>query len=264
MFRPYTPKDNVQKKSYYTDRFYVTPSIPKDPIEDSDTLAVLSDLISRVEVVESYSMRGMPVIVVEPKFIKQTMVLLISAGYEQLMEMSANDYLATDGEFELFYELLSISKNRRIRVKCRIKENEAVESVSDLWRSANWSEREAYDMFGIIFNNHPHLKRILMPDDWHGFPLRKTYPLHGDEFAQWYEVDKIYGKEFRDVIGSENRDPARIDRHDTIRFSRLGREVFAGVEPKDETTPIQYLEKRMPVLHSDFDPKKQKVLDKRK
>lgn len=264
MFRPYTPKNDVQKKSYYTDRFYVTPSVPKDEISNPDVKEDIAELEKTVGVIESYEMRGMPVAIIEAKFIKQAMVLLISRGYGQLMEMSANDYLAQSGEFELFYELLSVERKQRMRIKCRIKEQEAIESVSDLWRSANWSEREAYDMFGIIFNNHPHLKRIIMPDDWHGFPLRKTYPLHGDEFAQWYEVDKIYGKEFRDVIGPENRDPARVDRHDTIRFSRLGREVFAGAEPKDEITPIQYLEKRMPILHSDFDPKKQKVLDKRK
>lgn len=264
MFRPYTPKNDVQKKSYYTDRFYVTPSIAKDPIEDQRLLEDVAELEKTVGVIESYSMRSYAVVIVEAKFLKQTMVLLNSRGFGQLMEMSANDYLASTGEFELFYELLSVERNQRMRVKCRIKDGEAIESVSDLWRSANWSEREAYDMFGIIFNNHPHLRRILMPDDWHDYPLRKTYPLQGDEFAQWYEVDKIYGKEFRDVIGPENRDPARVDRHDTIRFSRLGREVFAGAEPKEELTPIKYLEKPMPILHSDFDPKKQKVLDKRK
>lgn len=264
MFRPYTPKDDVQKKSYYTDRFYVTPEIPKEPVTNERLSADMAELEKTVGLKESYMMRGHAVAIIEAKFNKQALVLLKSRGFTMLMEMSAVDFLAKTGEFEVFYELLSVTRNQRIRVKCRIKDGEAIESVSDLWRSANWSEREMYDMYGIIANNHPHLSRILMPADWHGFPLRRSYPLQGDEFAQWYEVDKIYGKEYRDIIGPENRDPARVDRNDTIRFSRLGREVFAGAEPKEEETPIQYLERKFPVLHSDFDPAKQKVLDKRK
>ena len=67
-----------------------------------------------------------------------------------------------------------------------------------------------------------------MPDDWYDHPLKKTYPLQGDEAASWYEVDKIFGKEARDVIGPEQRDPAAIDRYDTTRFARLGHEVPFG------------------------------------
>jgi NADH-quinone oxidoreductase subunit C len=74
------------------------------------------------------------------------------------------------------------------------------------------------------------MKRILMPYDWQGHPLLKTYPLQGDEFAAWYEVDKIYGKEARDVIGPEIRDTARVDRYDSERFARLGFEVPKGTE----------------------------------
>jgi len=97
---------------------------------------------------------------------------------------------------------------------------------------ANFAEREMYDMFGIVANNHPELKRILMPEDWVGHPLLKTYPLQGDEAASWYEVDKIFGKEYRDVIGPELRDPSRIDRGDTQRFARVGKEVPFGADPE--------------------------------
>jgi len=93
-------------------------------------------------------------------------------------------------------------------------------------------------------NNHPFLKRILMPDDWEGHPLLKTYPVEGDEFASWYEVDKIFGKEYRDIVGPENRDPARVDRYDSQRFSRIGYEVPFGAELNEETEekkrPIEY------------------------
>lgn len=72
-----------------------------------------------------------------------------------------------------------MSKRKRVRVKCKINEKESIQSVEKLFRCADWSEREMYDMFGVVINNHPFMKRILMPDDWEGFPLRKTYPLQG-------------------------------------------------------------------------------------
>jgi len=98
------------------------------------------------------------------------------------------------------WQLLNIDEAKRIRVTTRIKQGEAIESIEKLYRSANFAERELFDMFGIKVNNHPFLKRILMPDDWEGHPLLKTYPLHGDEFASWYEVDKIFGKEYRESV----------------------------------------------------------------
>jgi len=107
-----------------------------------------------------------------------------------------------------------------------------------------------------------------MPDDWEGHPLRKTYPLEGDEFAQWYEVDKIFGKEARDIIGPENRDPARIDRYDTERFARLGHEVPRGApaeeSEKAEETPVRYQEEEGVFMIEKFSPERSKVLERRK
>ena len=71
--------------------------------------------------------------------------------------------------------MYSFAANDRLRVKCRIKEWESIESVVSVWPTANWLEREVYDMFGIRYANHPDLKRILLPEDWQGFPLRKDY-----------------------------------------------------------------------------------------
>jgi NADH-quinone oxidoreductase subunit C len=146
------------------------------------------------------------------------------------MELSAVDYLAQDGEFEIFYLMLNLDEAKRVRVDTRIKQDEAIESITPVFDMAKFAEREMYDMFGIYVNNHPYLKRILMPDDWHGHPLLKTYPLQGDEEASWYEVDKIFGKEYRDIIGPEIRDTARIDRYDTQRFARVGHEVPFGAD----------------------------------
>ena len=78
-------------------------------------------------------------------------------------------------QFELVYILYSFKKNEYLRVKARIKEWEDVESVVSVWSTADWLEREIYDMFGIRFANHPDLRRILLPEDWKGFPLRKDY-----------------------------------------------------------------------------------------
>lgn len=264
MFRPYTPKGDIQKKPYHSDRFYAPKEIAKEPITDPLVKDDLAKLEAAIEGCNSFFMRNEAIVYVPAAKNKAALTLLQSLGYTQLMELSAVDYLAQRGEFEIFYELLSVEKSRRLRLKVIIKEKETIESVADLWRSANWSERECYDMFGVIFNNHPHLCRILMPNDWAGHPLLRSYPLQGDEFARWYEVDKIYGKEFRDKIGPENRDAGRIDRGDTKKFARLGYEVAYGAEPKDEVTPIKYVEKRTPILYDDFDPLKQKALDKRK
>ena len=244
--RTYKPKDDVQRKPYYTDRFWVAPQVPKFDVETDEVFAAdVAALKEKFEIQDAYIKVEQLVIYIKPednfeviKFLKE------ERTYDQLSELSAIDWLAKKGQFEVFYQLLSMNKRKRIRVKCFIAENQAVESLNPLFRSADWSEREMFDMFGIEVNNHPFLKRILMPYDWQGHPLRKSYPLQGDEFAQWYEVDKIYGKEARDIIGPELRDTARVDRYDSERFARLGHEVPRGAEVKDDDpiNPQEYQE----------------------
>ncbi len=82
-----------------------------------------------------------------------------------------------DAPFEVVYNLYSISANERVRVKVAANESDGVESVTGVWPAANWMEREVYDLFGVPFKNHPDLRRILLPEDWEGHPLRKEYPL---------------------------------------------------------------------------------------
>ena len=235
--RAYTPKDDVQAKSYYTDRYYVAPQVPKQDVESDEVFASdLAAIKKKFKVTEAFIQVEQMVIYINPSDIYGVLEFMRDElEYTQLSEMSAIDWLAKDDTFEIFYQMLSMNKRKRIRVKYFIKNGQAVDSVNELFRSADWSEREMFDMFGIEANGHPFMKRILMPYDWQGFPLLKTYPLEGDEFAAWYEVDKIYGKEARDIIGPELRDTARVDRYDSERFARLGHEVPFGADPEDES-----------------------------
>jgi len=261
--RKYTPKGNVQKKAKYNDRFWVAPRVPRLAVEDEFLAGVLEDLAKEVEILESYVELDQLVIHIKPEDNKKALSNLKDEScFEMCSELSAVDYLAKDGEFEIFYQLLNLKKAKRARLVTRIKRDQAIESVVSIFKMANFAEREMFDMFGIFVNNHPYLKRIIMPDDWEGHPLLKTYPLEGDEFASWYEVDKIFGKEYRDVIGPEIRDQARVDRYDTQRFARVGKEVPFGSDPEkvDEAkTPISYSKTAL----VDYT-KGSKELDKRK
>lgn len=102
--------------------------------------------------------------------------------YNFLTDVTAVDYLGQDPRFMVVYHLMSIPNKDRIRVKAPLTESDcSIDSATALWNSADWVEREAYDMFGIEFKNHPNLVRILMTDDWVGHPLRKDYPLQGPD-----------------------------------------------------------------------------------
>jgi len=230
--RAYTPKDDVQAKAYYTDRYYVAPQVPKAEVSTDEVFAAdLAAISAKFEVKEAYIQVEQMVVFINASDIFGVLELMKNdLEYTQLSELSAIDWLAKDDTFEIFYQMLSMNKRKRIRIKYFIKNGQAVDSVEKLFRSADWSEREMFDMFGIEANGHPFMKRILMPYDWQGSPLLKTYPLEGDEFAAWYEVDKIYGKEAREAIGPEIRDTARVDRYDSERFARLGFEVPKGTE----------------------------------
>ena len=104
--------------------------------------------------------------------------------FTRLSTITAVDWYPAEPRFEVVYHLHSLEKNRYLRIKCRLPgENPEIDSATGIWRSANWYERETFDMFGIRFRNHPNLIRILMPLDWEGYPLRKDYPVHGYKYG---------------------------------------------------------------------------------
>jgi len=124
--------------------------------------------------------------------------------FEQLIDICGVDYPERERRFDVVYHLLSPRKNQRIRVKCEADEENPVPSIVELFPAANWYEREAYDMYGILFSGHPDLRRILTDYGFQGFPLRKDFPLTGyvevryddDQKRVVYEPVKL-AQEFR-------------------------------------------------------------------
>lgn len=103
--------------------------------------------------------------------------------YEMLLDVTAVDLLPAAPRWEVVYSFLSLSRNERFRLKVPLADgpDPIVPSVSGVWRSGNWYEREIYNLMGIRFSGHPDLRRLLMPEDWVGYPLRFDHPLGGEE-----------------------------------------------------------------------------------
>ncbi len=98
--------------------------------------------------------------------------------FDMLVDLTAVDYLGREPRFEVVYHFMSLSKGHRLRVKLPVPSSDArVHSLTEIWKSANWLEREAFDMMGIHFDGHPDLRRILMYEEFVGYPLRKDYPV---------------------------------------------------------------------------------------
>jgi NADH-quinone oxidoreductase subunit C len=102
-----------------------------------------------------------------------------SYGFQQLVDLCGVDYPERERRFDVVYHLLSFTKNRRIRVRVQTDEDTAVPSVTSVYPNADWYEREAFDMYGVFFDNHPDLRRILTDYGFHGHPLRKDFPMTG-------------------------------------------------------------------------------------
>jgi len=112
-------------------------------------------------------------------------------AFDFLTDVTAVDRLdlpESTPRFEVVYHLYSLQHRRRVRLKVRVNGGEAVPTVTGLWPAANWHEREVFDMFGVPFEGHPDLRRILMPEDWEGHPLRKDYPVEAS--PKWWEEEE--------------------------------------------------------------------------
>jgi len=115
-----------------------------------------------------------------------------------LLEVTAVDFWPREPRFEVVYLLVSIEHRLRLRLKARLEGNAAtIATVSDIWPVANWLEREVWDLFGIEFERHPDPRRLLMPEDWDGFPLRKDYPVQINQRVRTAEPMQLTEEEFR-------------------------------------------------------------------
>lgn len=130
---------------------------------------------------EAVAFRGETTLIVAPGRVLDVLRFLrddIKPGFTFLTDLTATDHFPTEPRFEVVYLLMDLETPARVRVKARLPGAEPViDSATSLWPAADWLEREVYDMFGIRFAGHPNLTRILMPDDWEGYPLRKDFPL---------------------------------------------------------------------------------------
>ncbi len=123
-----------------------------------------------------------------------------SLRFNVLIEITAADYLPREPRFEVVYHLLSIPNKQRLRLKVRVASTEVdgvVPTVQSVWPAAGWPEREVWDMFGIVFDGHGDLRRLLMPEDWEGHPARKDYPVQIRKAAQTYEPLEVTQEEFK-------------------------------------------------------------------
>jgi NADH-quinone oxidoreductase subunit C len=157
------------------------------------------------------------------------------ARFDYLSDLTCVHYPdRVDAPFEIVYNLFSISTNNRVRLKVRTADTDGVDSVTGVWPAANWLEREVFDLFGIHFHGHPDLRRLLLPPDWEGYPLRKDYPLEFVENA-WTER---HLPEMTDVQ-MEQLEQRRAYGLEILSVpqERVMREIFRGgkeVMPKDK------------------------------
>ena len=132
-------------------------------------------------VTEVVEFRGETTIIVPRELIRATAARCREElGYNLLTAATCLDRYPHEPRFEMIYQLVAISRAEKIRLKVKLTGSDAVvDSLVPVWPGANWLEREVFDLFGIRFTDHPDLRRILLPDDWEGYPLRRDYPVEG-------------------------------------------------------------------------------------
>lgn len=132
-------------------------------------------------IIDTHSHRGDDTAVVKREDIRAICAFLREDEgllYNFMMDLTAVDYLGQEPRFEVVYHLYSLKYNRRVRIKARVPESDCfIDSVVPVWPCANWFEREVFDLYGVSFNDHPEMRRILLYEGFEGHPLRKDYPI---------------------------------------------------------------------------------------
>ncbi len=173
---------------------------------DHTVIDELKQQFGETDLVLQNTKEGMPTVYVPQEKIGQVLTFLknkINKPFKMLYDLTAIDERnrqhregLPEGEFTVVYHLLSFERNSDIRIKVALQgEYPTIESVTNIWQNANWYEREVFDMFGIKFDRHPHLRRILMPETWEGHPLRKEHPARATEMEPFKLPDDRLDKE---------------------------------------------------------------------
>jgi NADH-quinone oxidoreductase subunit C len=169
-------------------RCKITMSTALDPVELARL--TLKDIVQDVVV-----FRGETTLVVDSQHIVEAARFLRETEgleYNFLSDMTAVDYYPQEPRFAVCYHIYSFAYNRRLRLKAYLPGDEpTIASLIPVYPAANWEEREAFDMMGIIFEGHPDLRRVLMPDDWDGYPQRKDYPIGYEQVQFSFNYDAI-------------------------------------------------------------------------
>jgi NADH-quinone oxidoreductase subunit C len=140
--------------------------------------------------------RGRAVLVIDPASVKPVLTHLRGKGYRFLASLHGVDYYPHEPRLGVLYELLDMERVERISVKARVPTDAPeIDSVVELFPGAEYPEREVYDMFGVQFNGHPDLRRILMPEDYEGHPQRRDFPIGGEPVLFTFNEQQSYGKD---------------------------------------------------------------------
>ncbi len=189
-------------------------------------------------VIEPLEFLGQLAVRIEPSSIVSVCSFLRDdqdARFNYLSDLTCVHYpMRAAAQLEIIYNLFSISYNERVRLKVSLAEGQSVDSVTGVWLAANWMEREVFDLFGVSFNNHPDLRRILLPPDWEGHPLRKDYPLEFIENAWTQRHLPVMTEVQREQLEQRRGYGLEIL---SVPQERMMREIFQGgkeVMPKDK------------------------------
>jgi NADH-quinone oxidoreductase subunit C len=147
------------------------------------------------QVLSTLHFRGRGTLIVAPKAIRPVLETLRGKGFDFLASVHGVDYYPEEPRLGVHYELLDMERVDRLTVKLRVHtEAPDVDSVTPDWPTANHQEREIYDMFGVVFTGHPNMRRILMPEDYEGFPQRRDFPIGGEPVL--FTIDEATGREY--------------------------------------------------------------------
>ncbi len=155
-----------------------------DQVKAAATAAAIDAHDSAAIVDGKHELGELTLVIAPEKIVAVCRFLKEQLGFVRCSSVTAVDWHPEEPRFEVVYHLHSLDRNERLRLKCRVGgETPEIDSVTCVWKGANWSEREVFDLFGVRFRNHPDLTRIMMPDYWEGHPLRKDFPVHGHKYS---------------------------------------------------------------------------------